>query len=228
VSGVDLGTRLDVIAQAFACSADVAQAIDSAAYYGRHEPQATIVWAGDDARSAFLVIAGHAQSIVYSAAGAMVLLDSYEAGDLFGEASVLGGIAIGDEVVAVDTVETAKFANQIFIQLMEQHGAVALAVLRRIAGRLSETTRRMVEMSTLSATGRIYAELLRLARTGGGLADGRTIAPPPVFSALALRVQSTRETVSRTINDLERRGLVSRDAERLILVAPHRIEEMII
>lgn len=224
MSGVDQETRLDVIARAFVCSADVARAIDSAAYYGRHDPQATIVWAGDDARNAFLVIAGHAQSIVYSAAGAMVLLDTFEAGDLFGEASALGGIAIGDEIIAVDAVETAKFANQIFIQLMEQHGSVALAVLRRVAGRLSETTRRMVEMSTLSATGRIYAELLRQARQG----DGRSIAPLPIFSEFALRVQSTRETVSRTINDLERRGLVSRDADRLTLVAPHRIEEMII
>ena len=224
MSGVDQETRLDVIVRAFVCSADVARAIDSAAYYGRHDPQATIVWAGDEARSAFLVIAGHAQSIVYSVAGAMVLLDTFEAGDLFGEASALGGIAIGDEIIAVDAVETAKFANQIFIQLMEQHGSVALAVLRRVAGRLSETTRRMVEMSTLSATGRIYAELLRQARQG----DGRSITPPPIFSEFALRVQSTRETVSRTINDLERRGLVSRDADRLTLVAPHRIEEMII
>ncbi len=224
MSGVDQETRLDVIARAFVCSADVARAIDSAAYYGRHEPQATIVWAGDDARTAFLVIAGHAQSIVYSAAGAMVLLDSYQAGDLFGEVSALGGISIGDEIVAIDQVETAKFASQVFIQLMEQHGAVALAVLRKVAGRLSQTTRRMVEMSTLSATGRIYAELLRQARQG----DGKTIAPAPVFSALALRVQSTRETVSRTINDLERRGLVMRNADSLTLVAPHRIEDMII
>ncbi len=48
---------------------------------------------------------------------------------------------------------------------------------------------------------RIHAELLRLARLVG---DGRTIRTPPVLAALATRVISTRETVSRTINALER------------------------
>ena len=66
--------------------------------------------------------------------------------------------------------------------------------------------RRMVERTTLSATGRIYAELLRQANE----ADGRTIRPLPTMSELALIVQSTRETVSRTINDLERRGYIDR------------------
>jgi DNA-binding MarR family transcriptional regulator len=82
----------------------------------------------------------------------------------------------------------------------------------------------MVERTTLSACGRVHAELLRMARQG----DGRAIRPPPVLSALAVRVQSTRETVSRTIHALERRGIVRLEPGALIIVAPRRLEELVV
>jgi predicted transcriptional regulator len=49
-----------------------------------------------------------------------------------------------------------------------------------------------------------------------------------VLTSLAVRVNSTRETVSRSINALERRGIIRREADTLIIVAPHRLEEMIV
>ncbi|OYU73927.1 MAG: hypothetical protein CFE32_19435 [Alphaproteobacteria bacterium PA3] len=108
--------------------------------------------------------------------------------------------------------------------LLESHPTLAMAVLRQVTARLSRTSRRMIERTTLSATGRIYAELLRQAGEG----DGRTIRPVPTMTELALIVQSTRETVSRTINDLERRGFITRDKDALMIVAPHRVQELII
>jgi len=54
-----------------------------------------------------------------------------------------------------------------------------------------------------------------------------TIAPAPVLSQLALQVQSTRETVSRAISALEKRGIIRRDPQGLTVVAPHRLEELI-
>jgi len=59
------------------------------------------------------------------------------------------------------------------------------------------------------------------------MGDGRSIRPAPVLSALALRVQSTRETVSRAVNALERRGIIRRDADGLTIVAPQRLQELI-
>jgi len=41
-------------------------------------------------------------------------------------------------------------------------------------------------------------------------------------------VHSTRETVSRTINTLERRGIIHREDDALVIVAPHRLEEMVV
>ena len=128
------------------------------------------------------------------------------------------------DVVAVEDVRVAAFLALDFLTLIETHGCVGLAVSRMLLRQLQASADRIVERTTLSVAGRVYAELLRLARLG----DGRTIRPPPVLSALAVRVQSTRETVSRTINALERRGLIRRDADTLTIVAPHRLDEMIV
>jgi CRP/FNR family transcriptional regulator, cyclic AMP receptor protein len=81
----------------------------------------------------------------------------------------------------------------------------------------------MVEGATLSAPGRIHAELLRQARAG----EAMTIRRMPILSTFALHVQTSRETVSRTISALEKRGIIKRDADTLTVVAPHRLEELI-
>jgi CRP/FNR family cyclic AMP-dependent transcriptional regulator len=82
----------------------------------------------------------------------------------------------------------------------------------------------MYERSALSAVGRVYAELLRDAKRAPDL----TISPAPVLSELALRVSTTRETASRAVNALERRGIIRRDATSLTIVAPQRLESLII
>ena len=49
----------------------------------------------------------------------------------------------------------------------------------------------------------------------------------PVLAELAQRVQSTRETVSRTVSQLERRGILRRGDGGLAVIAPHRLDELI-
>ena len=128
------------------------------------------------------------------------------------------------DVVAVEAVRAAVFLALDFLNLMETYGCVGLVVSRVLQRQLRAASTKMLERSTLSAAGRVHAELLRLARLG----DGRTLRPAPVLSALAVRVQTTRETVSRTINTLERRGIIRRDGGALFIVAPQRLEEMIV
>jgi len=48
-----------------------------------------------------------------------------------------------------------------------------------------------------------------------------------VLAEMALAIQSTRETVSRTINALERAGIIRRSPEDLVIIAPHRLEELV-
>ncbi len=223
---MDSEDRIAVIMAAFGCDRAIADVIDEKAHYLGHEAQSTILWRGEDSEHACVLIAGRAQAVSYSASGQLILIYTYGPGDLFGESSALGmdvGTA-GGQILATLPSEVGHFTNAVFIGLIEGYSAVALAVSRLLTKRLGQAQQRMIEASTLSTTGRIYTELLRQARATG--AD-MTIRPAPVLSEFALLVHSTRETVSRSINQLEKRGIILRSPEGLSIIAPHRLEDEI-
>lgn len=212
--------------RAFACGDDVAQAIGARAGERAWPARAVIVRQGDRSGETYLMLAGRAQALLYGLEGQLVLLHEFGPGDIFGAVAQTDPGPHEADVTAVEESRAAIFAALDFLSLIEAHACVGLAVSRLLLKQLRAATGRMVERTTLSAAGRAHAELLRLARADGG--DGRTIRPAPVLAALAVRIQSTRETVSRAINALERRGIIRREEDALVIVAPQRLEELVV
>ncbi|MFM9976999.1 MAG: Crp/Fnr family transcriptional regulator [Sphingomonadaceae bacterium] len=212
-----------VIAQTFACDEALATLVAAQARL-RHWPQrATMIGAGERFDAILLIVAGRARLLAYGIDGRVVMVQDFAVGDLIGEGALIDEGAAGGEIVATESVDAGSIATPVFIGLMSNHACIALAVSRLLVTRLSMATRRIVEGATLSAVGRIHAEVLRAARAS----EAMTISPLPVLAELARAVQSTRETVSRTISALEKRGIVRRTGDALIVVAPHRLEELI-
>jgi len=208
----------------FDCSLDVAGNILLRGKLRQFAERATIVRRGDRISTLYVVVAGRAHAIVYSLDGQIVLLHEYRSGDFFGVVSPPYSAMHDADVVAVERVSAFLLEGSVLALLAEQHGRIGLALLKVMVDRLQQTASRMYEHVALSAVGRVHAELLRQARQSADLA----IRPSPVLSDLALRVSTTRETASRAVNALERRGIIRRDAEALIVVAPHRLEELVL
>lgn len=202
----------------------MADSIGSRAIDRRYDARTTIVRQGDRAGETYLLIAGRARAVLYGAQGQLLLLHEYATGDLFGALGSVEPQPHDADILAIDDVRAAMFLGADFIALAQRHGCIGLALSRLLLERLRQTTSRMYERTTMSAQGRVYSELLREAKDGGG----NVIRPAPVLAALAERVSSTRETVSRTINALERRGIIARDQHGLTILAPRQLEEMII
>ncbi len=214
----------DHLRRIFGCSPEIAASIGARASDRSFPVRATLLRQGDRADQTWLLLTGRARALLYGLDGQMVLLHEFAPGDIFGAIDDQDGGAHEADIVAVDPSRAAVFLALDFLHLMETHGCVGLAVSRTLLRQLRAATGRMVERLTLSAAGRVHAELLRLARLG----DGRSIRPAPVLAALAVRIDSTRETVSRAISALERRGVVRREDDALVIVAPQRLEEMVI
>jgi CRP/FNR family cyclic AMP-dependent transcriptional regulator len=213
-----------LIARTFGCPVDLAELIARKAHLRDHLPRTTIVHGDDPAAHVYLVFAGHARMLAFAFEGRMSVIEDYQRGDLFGERGLFGEAVSPHDVTAVLHSRIGAFANPEFLGLMTNHACIALAVSRILVARLEAAQRRLAEGATLSAKGLICAELLRLARAGQDL----TITPAPVLAQLALTVGSARETVSRTIASLERRGIIQRDGDGLTLVAPQRLEDLIV
>jgi hypothetical protein len=84
----------------------------------------------------------------------------------------------------------------------------------RVAKRLAEIVRlsdqRIMELSTLAATQRVYAELLRMAEPDTAVPDLWVIRPLPPVREIASRVSTTRETAARALGQLYPTGLIRR------------------
>lgn len=196
---------LSFLQDTFACPADVAASIGRRVIDRRYPTSAVILKQGDRAAATYLLVLGRAHALTYGNEGQVVMLHEFQRGDFFGALALTEPQPEDADVVAVEAVRASVFRAADFLVLIESYGCVGLVVSRMLLKQLRASSVRIVKSSTLSAAGRIYVELLRLAQLG----DGKTIKPPPVLSALATRVHSTRETVSRTINVLERRGIIS-------------------
>lgn len=212
-----------IFAQSFHCDADIARLLAQKAAYRRYPSHQTILDAGAETVAVYIIISGRAKALVFAIDGRLVLVEEFHPGDLFGEGGLFGQTTALSDVAAVEEVLAGTFPNHVFIGLMESYSSIAYAISCLLTARLNALTRRLIEGATLSAAGRIHAELLRQARAGQDM----TISPPPVLSVFAQQVLSTRETVSRTINALQKRGIISRDENSLKVIAPHRLEELI-
>jgi CRP-like cAMP-binding protein len=211
---------LAAIGAAFGCAAETSARIFAAGRVKAYAPRACLVRQGDPCATAFLLVLGRAHALLYGADGQLVLLHDYGPGDLFGALGGTGGAEEEADVVAQEAVRAFLLEAAALVALAERHGAIGLALSRLLLKRLRATSARMYERAALSAPGRVCAELLRLARGG----EGRTIRPVPVIAELALKVGTTRETASRTVSALLRRGLLRREGDALIVVAPARLE----
>ena len=210
--------------ETFACSDEIAGYVFVRGTVRAFAPHATIVRQGETAAAAYLLTQGRAHALLYSLEGQMVLLCEYRPGDLFGALGELDPAPEEAEVVAVEPARSFILKSRDLVALAEAYGSIGLALSRLLLRQLRRATSRIYERAAVSAAGRVHAELLRLARASPSLA----IRPAPVLSELAVRVSTTRETASRAVSALERRGIVRREAGSLTVVAPQRLEELII
>jgi CRP/FNR family cyclic AMP-dependent transcriptional regulator len=216
------GDPIAVLRSAFGCGDALAATIAALGREAAHGRGAVLWPRGDEGEAASLLTQGRAVELAYGREGAALVLHAIAPGEFFGDLAGSGSDRSGAQVEALSEGAALHFAASVMVRLMESYPAVSLAMARHLSARITAMRQRMVETALLSATGRIAAELLRLAKAGGG-----TIRPVPVFSELALQVQSTRETVSRTVSSLEKRGILKRVEGGLELVAPHRLEELV-
>lgn len=184
-----------------------------------------IIAQDDDDDMVFIILDGEARVVLLSASGQEIWIDGLEPGAVLGELAVLTGQRRTSEIIAQQDCVLACYPAHEFLELSAAHGALGLALARLLARRVHHTTQRMFELSALSATGRVYAELLRISEPSDN-GETRYIRPKPTWTVLAQRVNTSRETASRTISDLEKRGLLRRVEGGFELVDPDQLSRL--
>jgi DNA-binding GntR family transcriptional regulator len=86
---------------------------------------------------------------------------------------------------------------------------------------------RIMELSTLQAAQRVYAELLRMAKPDVAVPGLWVVRPLPPMHEIASLTSTTRETVNRAISQLYPSGLLKRKGRNLFLMDRGKLEEIV-
>ncbi len=169
--------------------------------------------------SVHFVITGRCRVVNRTQAGRRdIVLDEIGAGGFFGEMAAIDGEPRSAAVIALERTEIAELDGETFRLFLTAHPLAALRVMRRLSEVIRQADSVIMDISGLGAQARVYLELLRRARTGGGLpANVAAVAPVPLHGEIAARACTARETVARVLSDLVRRQLLRREPERFLL-----------
>ncbi|WP_237277114.1 Crp/Fnr family transcriptional regulator [Streptomyces caniscabiei] len=167
---------------------------------------------GSRAEDVLLVESGLVKVTADTANGYSSVLAVRGPGELLGElACVDGGVRSGT-VTAIRAGRGVVVRAERFRRLLADHGPLALAVLRGVSGRLRQSDRLRAEHGAYPAATRIARVLADLA-----LCHGEPVSDP-LSDAVAVLINqqelagaagTSRESVARTIRQLQAAGLVS-------------------
>ncbi len=182
---------------------------------------------GDRSRDVFFIVSGRVNIVDFTLSGREVAFASADIGDSFGELAALDGLPRSTSVVAVDDSYLAVLPHEPFIALLRENAEISFRVLNRLAQIVRRGDERIMELSTLAATHRVYAELLRMAQPDAAVPDLWVVRPLPPLREIASRVSTTRETVARALGQLYPSGLLRRKGRNLYLMDRTALEHKI-
>lgn len=199
-----------------------AQAVEKV--YKRGE---TFILQGETLKMVGFVTSGKATALAFSYNGDEAWVGEYTVDQFIGLTSLLTDDISKFEVRATSKLTVKVLSKPKMLELMEKNGPLFEAVAKDLATRLNSSISDLIDVHTLSVKGRICAELLRLALPIGINPDQHIIRPSPIFVELARRLNSTRETVSRTVSELQGKGILARQPGALIIADPDRLQDAI-
>ena len=181
------------------------------------QPEQVIVMEQDWGESIFLLCSGLAKVRTYTSDGDEVVMSLLGRGDIFGEMVALDEAVRSADVVALTPLQLVKFRVAPFASLLKQNAQFAISLARLEASRLRDLNRRFA-LQSADATTRLLDSLAYIARKSSDDNSSETIIPALPQRELALLAGLARETASRTLSKLRRRGTIVEIGGNLKLV----------
>ncbi len=185
----------------------------------------TVLERGGESREVLFIVDGSVNIVNFSISGREVAYATLGAGDCFGELSAIDAQPRSTSVVATEKTLVAVLSSEAFLAVLKEQADVTFQVLQRLTSMVRMGDVRIMELSTLAATQRVYAELLRMAKPDAAVPNLWVIHPLPPLREIATRISTTRETVARALSQLYPTGLLRRKGKSLYIMDREKFEE---
>lgn len=174
--------------------------------------------AGGPGRTVYFLRSGRVKISQPSAPGREVILWFCLPGEIFGLAEVARGGGRSVSALACESCEVLCVAQDHFKAFLEARPRLALLSMQVLSSRLRVLGDMLAKLVSDDADTRIAKLILRLAaRHGVRRGTDVVLTLPLTHQEIADMIGATRQTVSTSLGNLKRRGVLSIDSHRLVI-----------
>jgi CRP-like cAMP-binding protein len=186
--------------------------------------RSTVYFPDETGESVLLLTRGRVKIRALTPDGRELILAFIEPGELFGELAVLDEAPRNEHAEAADDSRVLAIPRGELLWLMGRRPDIALSVTKLIGLRLRRVENRLKNILFRSNRERTVAVLLELLDSHGRAERGRwEIDLRLSHQELANLIGSTRETVTLTLGQLQREGLIAVNRRRITVLARDRL-----
>lgn len=187
----------------------------------------TLLSLGAKSNNVYIVLKGSVQVTLFSLGGREVILRDLAEGEMFGELAAIDGQPRSASIIALSNCVLASIDAARFRAAISEVPGAALWLARRLTVQVRDLTERVFELNALRVRSRLHCELLRMC--GGAGVDGVsvTIDPSPTHAALASRIGTHREAVTRELGYLVEHGIVRQQRRRMTVVDTRALAQLV-
>jgi len=180
----------------------------------RVERGASVVRAGEVTDSLYILLSGRAKVTNTDEEGREIILAWLGPSEFFGEMGLLDGSPRSANVVAAEACELMFLSKDAFQRCLQDNFQVAQKLMKILVQRLREADRKIESLALLDVYGRVARLLLDMSEEVDGL---RVVKKKISKQDMAKMIGASREMVSKVMRDLEIRGYIRYDDDRLVI-----------
>jgi len=194
---------------------------------GTYRPRQVIYLPGDRAQGVHFLASGRIKVSKVTRDGKELTLAYRTEGDFFGEPCLLDGGPREEMAEAMDASVTVEVERELLDQALHTDGVAAYKFARALILRRKDLETR-VEQLIFKDVGSKLAELLLTLGHEHGIADerGLVVGLKITHQEMANLIGSTRETVSLTLSQFKRKGLIQTEGRKVILADPEGLRAL--
>jgi CRP-like cAMP-binding protein len=192
-----------------------------------HPANQVILLENDWGGSVYFIIDGWVKIRTYNLEGKEVTLNILGRGELFGEMAALDEVPRSTDVITLTITVIGSMPSQDFVNLLQTEPLAGMRLSQLMARRLRQVNRRL-RLRESDSQSRIADTLLFLAEGQGKKGQAGMEIPNLPHRELSSLSGLARETVTRVLTKLEKKGLIQRQSETICIPDPSALEKMIV
>jgi len=189
----------------------------SSAHKRKYPRGSTIIYAGEDSDSIYLITRGSVTVLIEDDSGREIIVAYLNEGDFFGEMAMFSEGKRTAWVKAKTECEVAELGYQKFAELSKKDTGMLYQVATQLADRLDKTTQKVGDLAFLDVTGRVARTLLDLCKEPDAMTHPDGMQVKITRQEIGRIAGCSREMVGRVLKTLVDQGLVSVKGKTMVV-----------